>query len=65
MYWTGALDYAGAGFNCAANGWTCATPTLIGSDAYAEAIGTPKLKSPNRRHKPYTWPPEILTWLNA
>jgi hypothetical protein len=65
MYWTGALDYAEAGWDCAANGWTCETPTLIGSTAYASSIGAPKLKSPNRRHKPYTWPPEVAGWLGA
>jgi hypothetical protein len=68
MYWTGALAYADGTnppWDCAANAWTCETPTLIGSDAYAQALGTPRLQSPNRRHTPYTWPPEVLTWLGV
>jgi hypothetical protein len=63
MYWTGALNYAGAGYDCIANGWTCEGNSLIGRDNYASALGTTWKPSPNRRHKPYTWPPEIFTWL--
>ena len=50
--------------NCTANGWICEGNTLIGPDAYAHALGLGSWsRSPQRRHAPYLWPPEILAWL--
>ena len=43
--------------------WTCQGDSLVGIEAYAAAIGTPVLKSPNTSHAPIDEPPEIRTWL--
>jgi hypothetical protein len=63
MYWTGGLDFAPAGLNCPASGWTCEGGTLVGRDVYAARLGVPVLASIHRTHQPYVWPPEIAAWL--
>jgi hypothetical protein len=63
MYWTGGLDFAGPGFDCAAARWTCDGGSLVGRDAYAARIGVSVQPSVHRSHQPYVWPPEVGNWL--
>ncbi len=65
LYWTGGLDdKATPGAACKPMDWTCQGDSLVGIDAYAAALGTPVLKSPNKSHSPMDEPPEIATWLD-
>jgi hypothetical protein len=63
MYWTGALDYARAGFDCRSGGWVCLGGQLVGRDAYAAHLGTTTRASIHTSHQPYQWPEEIGRWL--
>jgi hypothetical protein len=63
MYWTGGLDFAGAGTDCVASGWTCDGGSLVGRDAYAARLGVAVQRSIHGTHQPYLWPPEITAWL--
>jgi hypothetical protein len=63
MYWTGGLDFAGPGFDCAAAGWTCDGGSLVGRDAYAARVGVGVQPSVHRSHQPFLWPPEVGRWL--
>jgi hypothetical protein len=63
MYWTGGLDFAAAGTDCAASGWTCDGGSLVGRDQYAARLGVSVQPSVHGTHQPYIWPPEIAAWL--
>ena len=63
LYWTGALTEATPGADSAPLDWTCAGGSLVGIDAYAAALGTPVLPSPNRGHQPVADPPQVAAWL--
>lgn len=66
LYWTGALDdMAVAGAECDPIGWTCAGGRLLGLDAYADALGTEVLDSPNDDHVWYRLAPELTEWLQS
>lgn len=63
LYWTGALTEAEAGVACDDIGYTCAGETLLGIDAYAEALGVEAQASPNEEHVWFRDAPELPTWL--
>ena len=64
LYWTNALDpSARPGTRCADLDWTCAGDALVGIDAYAEALGTDIVASPNTGHEWFRDAPEIRRWL--
>jgi hypothetical protein len=63
MYWTGGLDFAPAGTDCASRGWTCDGASLVGRDEYAARLGVAVQPSIHGTHQPYIWPPEIAAWL--
>ncbi len=63
LYWTGALDdTAQPGWTCAEQDWTCEGGTTIGIDAYAEALGTAIVASPNGEHEWFVDAPELSDW---
>ena len=59
----GSTSKATPGAACKPMDWTCQGDSLVGIDAYAAALGTPVLKSPNNEPPPIDEPPEIATWL--
>ena len=69
MYGTGfrgALEGdAKPGWSCAKADWTCEGGTTIGIAAYAQALGTTAVRSPNTTHAPYGAAPEPPAWLAA
>jgi hypothetical protein len=62
LYWTGALDYAEAGWSCKDDDWTCEGGETIGIDAYAGAMGTPAKDSIYGDHQWYQTAPELSQW---
>jgi hypothetical protein len=66
LYWTGGLDpQAQPGADCEAIDWTCDGGTMIGIEAYAEALGLDIQPSPFSEHQWYLDAPEIAAWLVA
>jgi hypothetical protein len=64
LYWTGALgSTATPGADCGAIDWTCEGGSMIGIDAYAEAMGIDVKPSPFDEHAWYWDAPEIVTML--
>ena len=64
VYWTGGLDeQSKPGTACKPMDWTCQGDSLVGIEAYAAAMSTPVLASPNTSHSPMDEPPEIREWL--
>ncbi len=64
LYWTGALGQsAQPGARCADLDWTCAGDALVGIDAYADALNTEIVSSPNSEHAWFRDAPEIRRWL--
>lgn len=64
LYWTGALgDTAVPGVRCADIDWTCAGDELVGIEAFAAALGTEVVPSPNSEHDWHADAPEPLAWL--
>lgn len=63
LYWTGALTEAQAGTACDDIGFTCYGDLILGTDAYAEALGATPQPSPHDSHLPYRDAPELLEWL--
>jgi hypothetical protein len=60
LYWTGGLaDQAVAGQDCESIDWTCAGGSMVGIDAYAEALGVEVTPSVHSDHQPYTDAPEL------
>lgn len=63
VYWTGSLTDATPGRSCASLWWECAGETLVGIDAYAEALGVAVTPSPHDDHVWYDDPPEVRAYL--
>jgi hypothetical protein len=64
LYWTGALEpTAQPGVDCASIDWTCAGGSLLGIDAYAEAVDVEVSTSPNTDHQWFRDAPELAEWL--
>jgi hypothetical protein len=62
LYWTGALDYADAGWECDDDDWTCEGGETIGIDAYSAAMGTPAKQSQYGDHQWFQAAPELSAW---
>jgi pimeloyl-ACP methyl ester carboxylesterase len=63
VYWTGGLDgSATPGADCASIDWTCDGGTMIGIEAYAEAIGVSVTASPFTDHQWHRDAPELTEW---
>jgi hypothetical protein len=63
LYWTGAnAEIAQPGWDCSEGDWTCEGGETIGIDAFAAALGTAVLASPNTAHEWYLDAPELSEW---
>lgn len=62
MYWTGDLNYAYDGWNCAPDDWTCEGGYTIGPDRTQSNLGVVRKQSIHYSHAMYENPPERTQW---